>query len=284
MRRTFLVVAAVLLPSVLAFVSSASAQEAADTETTAQEQFRNAYALLSRADQARDDQHFSLAIELYRRALEAYVAFAGQYPEWEPGVVRFRSMYCDNQLKALLENVRSGRIKLREHAPPPAVLPDAATNATDLSAAMPVPEAVARAKQLLAAQEAVRARRILLDALRKEPDNVVIRLLIGIAQCAARRFDDAVFLLENLVDEHPENAQARVVLGTAYFGSGRTEDAVAALKKALELHPSSGEAHFNLAQIALRREPPDLETARHHYSKALELGVTPDRSTDSILQ
>jgi tetratricopeptide (TPR) repeat protein len=275
------------LAAALAFLLAAGAhgQEAAPPgsdappagEPTAETLSRTAYALLTRADEARDMERFSLAVELYRRALEAYVKLTESYPDWEPSMVRFRLTYSDNQLKALLEKIRAGKIRLRPPAtgaPAPSGPGDPATATADL---------LARAKALLFEDKPGEARDALVVALRREPDNKTVRLLLGIAQCRAGRFDDAVFLMENLVEEESENADARVVLGTAYFGLGRGPAAIACMRKALELTPNHGEAHFNLAKMLATAVPPETNTARNHYLKALSFGIKPDPGLNVLL-
>lgn len=262
--------------------------EGIEEEPPADEQFRNAYLLLTHADVARDNQQFSLCIDLYRRTLDAYIELANKYPDWEPGVARFRLSYCDNQLKALLEKVKRGKIKLREPSMRPAIpLPvGAGTGEGEAGADYPprISEAIDMAKQLLLRGKTADARSILLSSLKFSPDDTTIRLLIGVVQCADRKFDDAVFLLENLVEEVSDNADARVVLGTAYFGIGRADDARTQMQKALELDPSHKEAHFNLAQILLYVKPPDLKTAKQHYDKARSLGIKTDSDLDLMLK
>ena len=255
-------------------------EEPAEQQQTADAEFQNAYLLLTQADKTRDSQHFSLAIELYRRALDAYIKFADRHPDWQPGVVRFRLTYCDNQLKALLENVKSGKIVLLSPYDTAHAQGSAGRALKDRSAAA----SIAGAKLLLAEGKPATARIELLKALKADPDSTNVRILIGIAQCETGQYDDAVFLMENMVKETPENTDAHVVLGTAYFGLRRESDAIAMMKKALELNPSHKEAHFNMAQMLLTVKPPDIEKARHHYSKAVSLGVNTSPELDAILK
>lgn len=273
MKRIFMSAFAVLF----AMTALLFAQADEEAQTPAEKEFREAYLLLSQADYARDNQHFSLSIDLYRRALDRYIELAKKYSDWQPGVVRFRLSYCDNQLKSLLKNVKEGRIKLKKPGSR-AAAEDTASNAEP-----PAGDSVERAMELLAAGEVNAARDLLLEALKDHPDNIAVRLLIGVVQCRVRKFDDAVFLLENLIEETPGNADAHVILGTAYFGLNRSDDAVGQMKKALELEPSHKEAHFNLAQIMLSIKPPDKDEAKNHYRKALSLGIAGDEELSALL-
>ena len=276
--KHFFILASVIL---LTITPPVFAQADEETQPTAEQDFREAYLLLSQADYARDNQHFTLSIDLYRRALDRYIELAQKYQDWQPGVVRFRLSYCDNQLKALLKNVEDGKIKLR---PPGSdadtvVPPEGAASDGKSS----VGDSIRKVKEFVAAGDVNHARNLLLETLRSHPDNIVVRMLIGVVQCEARKFDDAVFLLENLVEETHGNADAHVILGTAYFGLNRAADAIGQMKKALELDPSHKEAHFDLAQILLSVRPPDMEEARTHYRKALSLGAAGDPELDTML-
>jgi len=118
---------------------------------------------------------------------------------------------------------------------------------------------------------------VLLKGLNFYPNDRTIRLLMAIAQCQAGKFDDAVYLLNSLIEENPSDAEVNVVLGAAYFAIGRVDGAVENLKRALTINPDFIEAHYDMAQILLSITPPDLEAARYHYKKTLDLGSKPDK-------
>lgn len=276
MRKSFC-----LIPLLTVLVAAGlPAQDEERTGPQAQEEFEQAYLLLTQADRARDAQRFSVAIELYRRALDRYIELANTYPDWQPGVIRFRLSYCDNQLKALLRSVEEGTIKLRSSR---GGGPGPAAGQAPEGTPQEVRPALREATGYLVEGRAADAKRVLLEVLKNAPDNITVRLLIGVAQCQARRFDDAVFLLENLVEEMPDHADAHVILGTAYFALNREDDAVEQMSRALEINPSHKEAHFNLARILLSRKPPEIDKAREHYHKALSLGASPDPDMSAIL-
>ncbi|MBV9273535.1 MAG: hypothetical protein JO333_06555, partial [Verrucomicrobia bacterium] len=56
------------------------------------------------------------------------------------------------------------------------------------------------------------------------------------------------------------------------------------LRKAVELDESYAEAHYNLAIIYTEHRPPELELARRHYYRALDLGAPPDLDIEKILK
>jgi len=117
-----------------------------------------------------------------------------------------------------------------------------------------------------------------------DPDNVNLRLLAGLAQCQARRFGDAIFLLKELSIEEPSNAPVRVGLAAAYFGDDQREAAIAELETAISLEPGMAEAHYNMAQVMLTGPAPDHDAAYDFYHRALELGTAPDPRLEAIFE
>jgi tetratricopeptide (TPR) repeat protein len=229
----------------------------------AADKFQKAHELLLRADQARDAGQKRDAIERYRVALEAYVELRDQYPDWQPGVTRFRAGYCDGQIEALLREVTATEAAEAKAA----AVAAGAESAADVAG---------RAKQLLAKGDAEGAKAALLEALRSSPDDARIRLLIGVVHCQAGEYEKAMYIVQPLLDENETNAAARVVLGAAYMGLNRPQDARTEIEKALMTAPDLREAHYDLAQILAACDPPAVEGARLQYRRAVELGEEPD--------
>lgn len=235
-------------------------------------QLKNAYYTLVKADEARDNENFTEAMELYREALHSYVRLSRTYPDWQPGAIRFQITYCNNQLEAVLK-----KMDMKILSPE--------LEGTAAGEGEPDLEAIkSTAKLLLKKEETAKARSLLLEGLRLDPDDKTVRLLMGIVHCQAREFENAVHLLEQLVKEDHTNANAHIVLGTAYFGLGRFPDAREEMERAMQLDPDLNEAHYNLTQILLATTPPDLKAARYHYKRALDLGSEPDESLEFLLK
>jgi len=262
-------------------------------EQNAEAQFDGAYKALMVADDARDANRAGEAIKLYKKALELYTGISQSYPSLQPGVVKFRITYCNNQIESLMQRTDDkhvsepsssafdwpdGSSKIKQPSVPPA------PGSSDKdSRGVDVEKIKATAKSLLLRGKSEEARSLLLEGMHVDPDNKTIRLMVGLAQCQGGMFTDAVYLLAELVREDPRNAQAHLALGTACFGLGRFDDAVASLKRATELDPNLVEAHYDLAQALRMTKPPDLAGAREQYRKALKLGAKRDRQLDSIL-
>ena len=257
----------------------------ADDKVPADVQFRKAYEVLEQADESRDSGRTRQAITLYKQALTDYVGLAQRYPDWQPGMVGFRIVYSNDQLKALTRRagpaagLTFGTSELVTVMPAGPAVPAADQNTVD-----PLSAILITAKRLLKTGEAARARVILLQGLRLDPDHVTTRVLLGMAQCMARNFADAVFLLQQLVQEIPNDPHARVALATAYFGVNRVADAARELERAIEVAPDMSEAHYNMAHVLLATTPPDTDAARRHYRKSLDLGGAPDEYLEDALK
>lgn len=273
--------------------SNDSVMTAADPEQgSAAHQFNSAYRILVSADEARDAGQWTEAMGLYRTALTAYTKLAKTYPHLQPGIVRFRTAYCGNQLEAVLQKM-TGK-KFRAETMPGQIAepaggesPGGESRVAKSSRAAEAPDSEAiksAATVLLKNGETEKAAAVLLNGLRLDPDNGAIRLLMGMVQCQAGRFDDAMYLVEQLIEEDPSNANAHVVLGTVYFGLGQTAKAREKMERALDLDPYLSEAHYDLAQILLATKPLNLPAVRYHYRKALELGGAPDKNLDFLLK
>lgn len=266
---------------------------AQDGNPPAVQQFQNAYRTLVMADEARDGQNLTEAVKLYRKALNAYMKLAVKYPDWEPGVVRFRIVYCDNQIEALLKKTDRINAAARLRQPPSrrsekhgsASLGRPGKRESEDQGPEPDLEGIkAKAKFFLKNGETAKARSVLLEGMCIDPDDSSIRLLMGMAQCQAGKYEDVIYLVKQVIEKDPSNANAHVVLGAAYFGLGRIVDAENEIKRALKLNPALHHAHYNLAQILLATTPLDLDAVRHHYNKARDLGGTPDEKLEALLK
>jgi len=235
------------------------------------------------ADSAYDRQELSRAKTLYEEALKSYQNLQRTYPEWQSGVTDFRIRHCTRRL----ESLRAVKPESDTERPPSA--PDAKAAAAP---ALPGP-GTARPTQtgLSALIDAGRkqlqegkpenARRLLLDALKVNPDNTTTRLLLALAQCQTGQLDDAIRLLDNLIDDQPANARAYLYRGTARLGIGKTAEAIADLEAAVRFDPNLAVAYYDLAQAHLLTTPPDPTAARAAYRKAVELGASPDPAIEA---
>jgi len=252
-------------------------------------QFDFAYHILKSADDAREANQIPTALVLYEEAAKEYARVMREFPDWDRGQSLYRSNYAVQELERLreLQVPDSGRTPEGPATTPVVAAPT--TNATPANMASPaaprlsIDTAKATARKLLMEGQADEAKDLLIEGLRAEPDNSVMRLLVATAQCQVGNYADAVFVLEQLLEDVPDDAQIRIVLGTAYFGMGATGLAKKELEQALALDPESVEAHYNLARLYSSIEPRNMKAARNHYIQALSLGAERDAELDDLL-
>lgn len=279
----------------LTAIGSVSVISARAAEPTAVVRFREAYTYLTKADEARDSGDNKEAIELYRTALMDYVKLSKKYPEWQPGVVRFRITYCDNQLESLMRGMDQ---QIARSQPAGGDITKPAKAVTDdkrISVAVGPKVTMVGERQLnlevirstaelcLKNGEVEKARSLLLEGMHLDPDSIAVRLLMALAQCQGGRHEDAMYIVEQVIEENPDNAMAHALLGTALFGLGRTDESRSELDIASKLDPGMAEAHYNLAQLFLWMSPPNEDKAETHYRKAVELGAARDTNLESRL-
>lgn len=107
---------------------------------------------------------------------------------------------------------------------------------------------------------------------------------LGVLYFRQARFEDALKALQQAVATDKNNPQAHNYLGITYGEQGDREKAEQELKKALELNPDYSVAHFNLAVLYATQQPPAIDLAREHYTKATQLGALPDEALEKLIQ
>ncbi len=232
--------------------------------------------MVTEADRSAEAGNTAKALMLYKYALNGYTEIMAEDPDFQPDMIEFRMAYCDDRLAALYEAMQPGLDTQTTNA---------TNSATRVARELPgdVADLLAQARIHLEEGESEAARARIIEGFKMDPDNIELRLLAGLAQCQARRFGDAIFLLKELAIEEPSNAAVRVGLAAAYFGDGQREAALAELDAAITLDPGLGEAHYNRAQLMMTGPEPDREASQQSYAQALRLGATPDRRLEALI-
>ena len=302
----------VTILALLTLVAAGPLAAGADTTATVpgKDQIMSAFDSMDAADQARQKKAYDEAMKLYGKALDAYMLLARDYPQWQTNLVRFRVEYCRDQLKVLLGlvgNTRASSPAGTTPVPPMAIAPVPSTPATNAGPASPLTfrppstntvapvdladpppgdslqQITAKAKVLLSEGKFVKARALLMEGIGIDPDHYLVRLLLGVAQCEAGRFDDALLVLKTLAEENPSDPHIHIALAGAHLGLGDSGEAKKEVAAAIKLKPKMPAAHYNMVQVLLATNPPDIELARHRYRKALEFGARPDEAVEALL-
>jgi tetratricopeptide (TPR) repeat protein len=192
-------------------------------------------------------------------------------------------------------------------APPPA--PPPAPNERQL---------LNEARAALALKQLDRAGIKYTSVLDIEPTNLVALSSLGAIRYQQNRYDEAEDYLRKAVAEAPNDAETRSLLGVVFYRKGLTEDsfneltrAVALdphnaeahnylgivlsqkgwgaageqeIRRAIEINPQYADAHFNLAVVYAKQRTPNVELAKYHYKKALDLGAPADPQLEALLK
>ncbi|MCX6966242.1 MAG: tetratricopeptide repeat protein [Verrucomicrobia bacterium] len=116
------------------------------------------------------------------------------------------------------------------------------------------------------------------------PDDAFAHSTLGIVYFQQSRYDEAISALTQSVAVNSKSATAHNFLGIAAAKKGWQQAALKELETAIQLDPGYGDAHYNLAVLLATSQPPNKESARKYYKKALELGMKPDAKFDELIK
>ena len=135
-------------------------------------------------------------------------------------------------------------------------------------------DALAKARELIAAGDAAEAISIYEGLLSNNPRDP--RLLLGliVARFKARQYRETIAVCERILDSQLQIAPARLFLGASHYQLGEYESAVPPLRKFLEIHPRDRNARLMLAESLLLLGQND-EALGHFLSVSAQLGGDP---------
>ncbi|NBS14592.1 MAG: tetratricopeptide repeat protein, partial [Verrucomicrobia bacterium] len=127
------------------------------------------------------------------------------------------------------------------------------------------------------------AEKALREAVRLAPQDAFSHAVLGVVLVQQEKYREALEILRRARQLDPKDAKTRNYLGISCSRLGLQQEAEEECRKAIELDENYGDAHFNLAVLCATRTPPDRETARQNYQKALKLGVPKDKELEKLL-
>lgn len=129
---------------------------------------------------------------------------------------------------------------------------------------------VDRGKAFAAVGDTTRAEEYLSAALDQgATPNEVLPLLLQVC-VQTGRYRSAIQHAENHLRKHPEDVRTRFVLGTIYSAIGETRDAKTALESVVAARPDESKAHYALAVLA-RDSESDVVGADRHFREYLRI-------------
>jgi tetratricopeptide (TPR) repeat protein len=129
---------------------------------------------------------------------------------------------------------------------------------------------VDRGKAFAAVGDTTRAEEYLAAALDQGADaREVLPLLLQVC-VQTGRYRSAIQHAENHLRKHPNDVRTRFVVGTLYGAIGETKDAKSALETVLSATPDDAKAHYALAVLARDNES-DVVGADRHFREYLRI-------------
>ncbi len=110
-------------------------------------------------------------------------------------------------------------------------------------------DAYAQARTFLEANQIEQAIGLIQHILEYHPDNLEAQRLLGEAYLAQRDLPAAVATFEQVLQADPENIPAHVGLGMAYEWQGRLDKAITEFEQALEIRPDMPELRAQLVRL-----------------------------------
>ena len=121
-------------------------------------------------------------------------------------------------------------------------------------------------------------------AVAEAPNDAETRSLLGVVFYRKGLTEDSFNELTRAVALDPHNAEAHNYLGIVLSQKGWGAAGEQEIRRAIEINPQYADAHFNLAVIYAKQRTPDVELAKYHYRKALDLGAPADPQLDALLK
>ena len=129
---------------------------------------------------------------------------------------------------------------------------------------------VDRGRGFAAVGDTTRAEEYLAAALDQGASpNEVLPLLLQVC-IQTGRYRSAIQHAENHLRKNPEDVRTRFVLGTLYAALGETQDAKSTLEKVIAVRPDESKAHYALAVLARDNES-DVVSADRHFREYLRI-------------
>lgn len=87
--------------------------------------------------------------------------------------------------------------------------------------------------------------------LAKEPDNIIVAILLGDAYFDIERNEEAIYYYQKALSTYPGNIKVRTDLGTAYRRIGQPNKALEQYYKSLEIDPRDSTTRYNIGVVLL---------------------------------
>lgn len=114
-------------------------------------------------------------------------------------------------------------------------------------------------------------------AVATNPDDIDSMVVLAEVLANSGRISESFPWFERAIQQRPDDATLRIAFGRALQRAGNSFDAELQLKRSVELDTTSSAAPFYLGLFYESQEPPDPDSAREWYQRAI------DAAPDSVI-
>ena len=106
----------------------------------------------------------------------------------------------------------------------------------------------------------------------------------AIADIAAKNFESAEALIEEMLAEKPNGAMALNLRASMEAAQGKLKEAELTLDQAIMSNPRSHYAYYNMASLLLQADPENKAAAKRYYETGRAVGGPPDEQLEAALR
>ena len=266
---------------------------------------------ISEAQDAYAEGDSKLAIELYRKAMDALVEVEMAHIAWaattEFGPVRLRKAFCETRIDGImldeaktfsrmivvtdtqdLEKKRAERLKKAE-SDPEEVVPvkvgakgGGAAMAVDAEpedgeaadGPVQISEELEWAKDMILVERFEDVEQALIKVLRVDRENREARFLMSLSRMRQGKHAEALVVLDDLLEDNAMDEPTLLLAAGAYVATGAYSKAIDALDRAMKVNPKRPDACINMAWLLLEMRPDDISEAELYYRQAVKMGAS----------
>ncbi|MBQ9432162.1 MAG: tetratricopeptide repeat protein [Kiritimatiellae bacterium] len=143
--------------------------------------------------------------------------------------------------------------------------------------------AISFARDMMAVEHFDDAKASLLKVLRNAPEHREGRLLMAALQIRTGDPQDAVVVLDDLLEDFPNDESALLMAAGANFAIAGYTKAMSLLDRAMKVNPKRPDGYFNMAWLLLEMNPQDLDQPEMYYRQSVKLGGSRDQELEKRL-
>ena len=224
-----------------------------------------------------DEGKITEAIEAYRRALAELDRVESEYPERankpEFATLRNKRAYVNAAIDTLL----LGQIRANAKAV-------AVSDTTELEKKLATEHAAKKGEKVEEVQKVQEVKEIAKQEPAAKPKRPLSARDRVIADIEKGDWKAAELGIQEMLAAKPNDAVALNLKAAVEAEQGKLKDAEETLDQAIMSNPRSPQAYYNMADLMLKRDPPNVGAARRYYETGRTMGGQRDERLEAALK